>query len=125
MLPCAYVISFMHRPQAQDLRRVLEGEVAARMAAVARLREAEKAAAGVDAISHLALSPTPAGVTPMPLKGRPGGEPALDARRAALQADVDGHSQEVSSCFGLCIAKLCTLLVLYVHLCCLTVVVLI
>jgi hypothetical protein len=80
--------------QAQDLRRVLDGEVVARSAAVARLREAEKAVAGTHAAS-LELSPTPPGVTPA--QRNTDDRAALDARLAALQAEVDAHSEEVTT----------------------------
>ena len=70
---------------------MLEGEKAARSLAAARLREAEKAAAALEAPAlAAALSPAPAGLTPPPSAGEP-----LSARRAALQADVDRHSEQV------------------------------
>lgn len=79
------------RGQAQDLRRVLEGEKAARSLAAARLREAEKAAAALEAPAlAAALSPAPAGLTPPPAAREP-----LSVQRAALQAEVHRHSEQV------------------------------
>lgn len=71
---------------------MLEGEKAARSLAATRLREAEKAAAALEAPDlAAALSPAPANLTPPP----PPAGGALAAQRAALQEEVDRRSEQV------------------------------